>query len=293
MARQRKLAYLALLAAAAIWGIAPPLIKYTLNFISPTTFLFYRFLIASVILLPLLIYRLAISRLRFTSPYLLVGLIGTPLNLFLLFEGLKKTSASEASVLSVLSPLFIVAGGLIFLREKLAKNEKIGLLVASAGISLTLFQSNLNQPHMLGNLLVLAGSLTWAIFTLAAKKLQLEPAALTAASFLTGTFVVWPITTSFSLPAAAWPGIIFMALAGSVIAYWAYSFGVKQIEASEAGLFTYLQPLFGLPLAHFFLHETIQPLFLAGTLIIALGVVINNFLFYNNSHESQNSPSMV
>jgi drug/metabolite transporter (DMT)-like permease len=175
----------------------------------------------------------------------------------------------------------------------LAKNEKIGLLVASAGISLTLIQSNLNQPHLLGNLLVLAGSLTWAIFTLAAKKLQLEPAALTAASFLTGTFVVWPITTSFSLPAAAWPGIIFMALAGSVIAYWAYSFGVKQIEASEAGLFTYLQPLFGLPLAHFFLHETIQPLFLAGTLIIALGVVINNFLFYNNSHESQNSPSMV
>ena len=97
MARQRKLAYLALLAAAAIWGIAPPLIKYTLNFISPTTFLFYRFLIASVILLPLLIYRLAISRLRFTSPYLLVGLIGTPLNLFLLFEGLKKKIERRAN----------------------------------------------------------------------------------------------------------------------------------------------------------------------------------------------------
>jgi drug/metabolite transporter (DMT)-like permease len=273
MERKRKLAYLALLGAAAIWGVAPPLIKYTLNFIPPSTFLFYRFLIAGGILLPVLIKKIKILDFK----YLLIGLIGSPLTLWLLFSGIQRTSASEASVLAVLSPFFIIVGGLIFLQEKLERNEKIGLLIAVVGIVLTLAKPNLSWQNLLGNLLVLAGSLTWAIFTLWSKKLKLEPTILTASSFLTGAWVMLLTNSNFSLPPRAWPGIIYMALAGSVIAYWAYSFGVKQIEASEAGLFTYLQPLFGLPLAHFFLHETIQPLFLASTLIIALGVVISSF----------------
>jgi len=49
MSKSRRLAYLALIISAFIWGIAPPIIKYTLRFISPVQFLFYRFLIASLL----------------------------------------------------------------------------------------------------------------------------------------------------------------------------------------------------------------------------------------------------
>ncbi|MFH1840576.1 MAG: DMT family transporter [Candidatus Shapirobacteria bacterium] len=271
MTRQRKLAYLALLSAAAIWGAAPPIIKYTLDFVSPTTFLFYRFLFVSLILFPLVIKNIKILNFK----YLLIGLIGTPINLLLFFEGIKRTSASEASILAVLSPLFVIAGGLFFLQEKLEKNEKIGLAIALVGITLTLIRPDLNHQHLVGNLLVLAGSLTWAVFTLGAKKFKLEPGLLTAISFLSGIFVVGPLTTAFQLPTSTWPGIIYMTVGGSVIAYWAYSYGVKQIEASEATLFTYLQPLLGLPLALIFLQESLAPLFLVGTLTIALGVIIS------------------
>ena len=285
MARQRKLAYLALLTATWIWGIAPPLIKYTLNFISPTTFLFYRFLLAGIILAPIIVKK----RKQLNWSYGLIGLTGAPLNLLLLFEGIKRTSASEASVLAVISPLFTVIGGLIFLQEKLTANEKMGLGVAGVGILLTLAQSGLDQNHLVGNLLVLAGSICWAFFTLMSKKQQTDPGLLTAVAFGGGAIIAAPLVDKWSVAAAAWPGVLYMAIGGSLIAYWAYSWGVKQIEASEASLFTYLQPMFGLPLAWLALREAVSFWFLLGTGLIAAGVVISEFLSYNGGHEGQNS----
>jgi len=87
MTKDRKTAYLALLTTAVIWGLAPPVIKYTLRFLSPVSFLFYRFLIASTLVtLPLLL------KLKKAKPskkdlllYLFLGFLAGPLNLLLLF----------------------------------------------------------------------------------------------------------------------------------------------------------------------------------------------------------------
>ncbi|MFZ5366259.1 MAG: EamA family transporter, partial [Patescibacteria group bacterium] len=56
MSKKRLTAYLLLTLTAAIWGIAGPVIKNTLQFIPPFTFLFWRFLLASLIFLPFFIF---------------------------------------------------------------------------------------------------------------------------------------------------------------------------------------------------------------------------------------------
>ena len=64
-----------------------------------------------------------------------------------------------------------------------------------------------------------------------------------------------------------------MAIFGSVIGLIAYIKGQDKIEASEASLFSYLQPLIYLPLGVLLLKENISPQQLIGLGLIIIGVI--------------------
>jgi drug/metabolite transporter (DMT)-like permease len=65
-----------------------------------------------------------------------------------------------------------------------------------------------------------------------------------------------------------------MALLSGSLAYFLYQKAQKTIEASEATLFSYLSPLFAIPLAVFWLKEEITIFYLLGAVIVAIGVII-------------------
>lgn len=291
MSKQRKKAYLALLTTSLIWGLASPVIKYSLNFTTPHTFLFYRFLIVSLILFVPLILKLKKIKPSFTDflKYLSLGFLGTPLTLLLLFSGLKKTTAVNASIISLFTPLLIILGGVVFLGEKVTKNEKRGIFLilsgAFLGIIEPIFRSGLNfNQDILGNLLVFANTFSWASFSLLRRKHgeKLDSLVLTALSFTVG-FVFLAIISFFSgsLPAIsdphALPGILYMAILGSVIAYFTYIYGFSKIEASEATLFTYLEPVFAIPISVIFLKEKTGLFFGSGVVLIILGIFLAQF----------------
>lgn len=289
MPKSRKLAYLALILSAFIWGIAPPIIKYTLRFISPATFLFYRFLLASlVIAIPTYLRIKKIKPEKKDWPiYLLLGFLCTPLNLSLLFFGLNKTSAVDASLISITSPVFVALGGVFFLKECITRKELFGLTIAISGTVLTIFQPLLESNstfsgNLKGNFIVFLGTLVWVIFILLAKKYRhLDPFLLSSFSFFVGLVCFLPfalpsLTTGYLLLTTnvIW-SVLFMGIFSSIIAYSAHLYGLSKIEASEAEIFTYLQPLFTVPIAFFFLGEKISPAFLLGAALIGLGVFIS------------------
>jgi len=284
MKSARKSAYIALLITAIIWGLAPPIIKNSLNFISPIGFLFYRFLIVSVVLaIPLVIrlkhYKLTINQLL---NYLFLGFLGTPLALYFLFSGMAKTTAVAASVIWIIAPLLVVIGGAFFLKERVTKKEQIGITLALSGTMMTIIQPLLSSKtgfsqNIWGNILVLLGTMCWAGFTLLSKKEKLDPFILSSLSFLVGVVLFLPLFLLNPLTPSpqAWGGILYMVFFGSIIAYFTYLYGVSKIEASEATIFTYLQPLFAIPLAAIWLKEPITASFLLGAGLIGLGVFIS------------------
>lgn len=290
MTKERKLAYLALISAAFIWGIATPVIKYSLTFISPIVFLYFRFLLASlVVAVPLC---LRISKVKPSKKdwldYVFLGFLCTPLNLLLLFVGLNKTTAIDASLLSITAPFLVVIGGACFLKEQVTKKERLGIVIAVAGTLITIAQplfENVSMAgnHIQGNLLILLGTLVWVAFTLITKnKKHLDPFILSSCSFIVGLVCLFPVFllsyTSYSpLTTKAIPGILFMAIFSSVIAYSTHIYGLSKIEASEAEIFTYLQPVFAVPIATIFLREKITVPFLLGAILIATGVYISSF----------------
>jgi len=283
MTKKRILAYTLLLLTAMLWGFAAPIVKYTLAFIDPIGFLFYRFLLVSLLFsIPFLITfkKKPVSPIQLTKLGL-VGVLGGPITLLLIFFGAEKTTAIDASLIVAMAPILIVLAGSIFLKEKVTRWENLGLLVALAGTAVTII-----QPLIEG-----------AAFA----RVQFSPLVLTALTFFSGFLILTPIFfyqkltpffeelqppymmesgaifTIFDIHPKAIFGILYMSIFSSIIAYTTYNWGLSLIEASEATLFTYLQPIFAAPLAYFWLKETITAPFLIGASLIALGVFLTEY----------------
>lgn len=280
--KTRALAYFFLVINTVLWGFASPIIKYSLGFIPSATFLFDRFLIASIFFTP--VYFLIRKKHHHKSSlWLLISLalLGTPLTLYPLFLGLNLTTAIEGAILVAASPFITVLGGLIFLDETLRRNEWIGLLIAIIGTFILVIQplfvsGPTSFTHFAGNSLILFSNLIWSGFLLLTKKTKADPVELTYTSFLLSVPFFLLIVTFEKQPlltfGPALPGIVYMAIFGSIVAFWAYQEGQKRIEASEAAIFSYLQPVFALPLAVLWLKEPLSPATILASVIIATGV---------------------
>lgn len=282
-----------------VWGAALIIVKPIFDFTTPSRYLLYRFFFAAIFSLPLLFHYwpkvknklgtiIAISTLE---------LIGTSLALFLLYTGLEITSAIEASFITTTTPIFIVLGGIIFLKEKEEKHEWIGLCIAFLGTALLtalpiiLNGNSIHGLSLKGNLLIIGQNIATATYLILAKKhyKKLPKLFVTAISFYVGIISffflsLWEINFSISKLASAiqidfsntyvWIAVLYMAIFGSIIGLTAYIKGQDGIEASEASLFNYLSPLIYVPLGIILLKEDIHYLQFVALGLIFLGVYV-------------------
>lgn len=280
--KQRAIAYTFLLINTALWGFAAPIIKYSLNFTSPELFLFYRYCIATVVFLPIyLIYKKSKKQKTNYPLIIILALLGTPLTLLPLFYGLQLTSSIEGSILEASSPIFTILGGMLFLKETMKPKEWLGFFIAVFGTTLLTIEPilrgnlSINTISVDGNLYIILSNVVWTAFLLIIKKFKVNAIELSFFSFLISIpffFFLALKGGSFSLNQLAIPGIIYMAVGGSIIAFWAYQEGQKRIEASEASIFAYLRPLFALPLALIWLKEPLSPIAILSLFLIGSGV---------------------
>lgn len=289
--RSRTRAYIMLLVVAVIWGVASPIIKYTLGGFDPLTFLTYRFGISTI---------LAVIIFTFTGWHIpkdkktfwmmiLYGFLTSTVSLGFLFLGLKNTTVLDSSLITLSAPLVISIAGVYFLKEHITKKEKIGMTIAILGTILTiiepLIQNHGGEIRITGNLLVLGYVIVTAIGAVLAKKLLRDnvPAiTITNFSFITGFLTLLPfaIFSGFSpyniyhTPYTYHLGVFYMAILSGSLAYFLSNKAQKTIEISEASVFSYLYPIFSAPLAIIWLGEKITPVFVVGAVIIAIGVAI-------------------
>jgi len=73
-----------------------------------------------------------------------------------------------------------------------------------------------------------------------------------------------------------WPtiAVVYMGIFGSILGLTLYLIGQDKIEASEASLFTYLQPIFSVPTAILLLSESVSILNIVAIIIIITGVYL-------------------
>ncbi len=291
MSKSRKLAYLALTINALIWGAAFPIIKPVFQYISPLEYLYFRFLLAGIISTPIFIYYYfkIHPKVSYLLKVLLIELLGTALPLYILYEGLSKTSALEASLIGATGPIFVVLGGILFLRERESRREWQGLVISLLGSLLLIFEPIWNGhgfvgSSLTGNLSVLGYNFLFMIYAIIAKKFyKTRPPLYFGALTYLGTAMIYGIilNASSSLPSiylltsnisVLFP-VLYMAIPGSILCFALYLYAQSKIEVSEANLFTYLNGVVAIPASFFLLGETPSWLTLIAILVIAYGVI--------------------
>lgn len=287
-------AYLILLIVSVIWGVASPVIKFTLQGFPADLFLVYRFGVSTIIAIILfLIGGVHFPKNKTTILLIFVyGFINSVVSLGFLFFGMENTSVLEAGLITLASPLLISTAGVYFLHEHITKREKIGMGIAILGTILTIIGPLLTNGHselkFTGNLMIFGYVVSTLVTTLLVKKLlkqDVSPILLTSTSFIIGfiSFFIFILYKSdlnsilksiYYIPSQYHFGVLYMALISGNLAFYLSNKAQKTIEIGEQSLFSYLYPIFSLPLAVLWLGEKVTSIHLLGGIVIIIGLII-------------------
>ena len=273
--------------AAGCWGVATVMTKGVLDHVAPLTLLVVQLVASLGCLLPWLWLRQrSWSWDRRLWPQGLLGLLNPGLSYSFSLLGLALTSASLSTLLWAAEPVLIIGLAWLILRERLTPRLAGLAAVASLGVLLVIQPgaAGTGRAAVLGNLLILAGVLCCALYTVLARRLELrhDPLLIVAAQeavALVWALLIWPfelrglgLASLGQVPLSAWAwaavsGVIYYALA-----FWFYLRGLQRMEASRAGLSLNLIPVFGLSTAYLFLGERLSAAQWAGAALILAAV---------------------
>ncbi len=200
--------------------------------------------------------------------------------------GMALTSALAAGVTMAAIPAVVALLSRVFLHERIAPRTLLGIACAVGGIALVSFSKhdlNSQAGSLLGNFMLMAAVTCEAIYVVVGKKLtgKVSPKRISALINLWGLALVTPfgiwqaLRFDFSsVPPASWGLLVFYAIAASVVTVWLWMTGLKQVPASNAGVFTVLLPIAAAAVGVVFLGERISGVQAAAFALALLGVVL-------------------
>lgn len=289
MTAARKKAYLALILCELMWGASQPLVKPALEYINPAQFLFLRYLVAAPLVIPLIVRSATQFHYSLKQIAKIVAIEAMSIfNLYLVYTALTHVTALQSSLIIQTRPIFVTIAGLFILDETIERHEWLGLLFSIAGTFTILAKpfflhpEGLTSASFLGTSILLISNLIYTINILLIKKhynhvskptisgihMWVGLILLTPYMYLTHNL---PQISVFTHPSVI-IAVVYMALFGSIIALTLSNYSLTKIEASEATIFLYLQPLVYIPLSVLWLHESLELYQLLGMTLILLGV---------------------
>ncbi len=251
---------------------------------SPVQLVAGRFLIAAPALYVIARLRGASFRLGAHKKVLLFAVVLFSFHYLLQTWALEFTTATNSGWLITTTPLTIALLAALFLHEP--RPPVLGILLASAGILLLVSGGDLRRLgalSSLGDLMVLASTVTWSVFTIMTRdpSRSLNPVVVTftmtvplavSALFLPLMLDRWTPWAELDLETALALG--FLGFAGVALAQWFWQRGVAKLGAARAGLFLYLEPLSTTALAVPFLGEPFGLARALGGVLVVLGVFL-------------------
>jgi len=271
---------LQVLASAVAFGSMAILARYAYaDGASAGTLLFLRFFLAGALLLPWLIWqRQPWPRGRTLVALLLMGGIGYTASSLCYFNALRFASAGTVALLFYLYPAVVLLLSTLWLKEKLTRQRLTALILALAGLAITVGQDLSTQP--LGLVLGLATALIYSLYILAGSRFATNAPALSGAAVVilaaaasNGALVA---VEGFHGPASwhGWAAILGMALLCTVVALALFLAGLGKVGAARAAVLSTLEPVVTLALAWPLLGEALSASQLAGGALILLAVLL-------------------
>lgn len=274
--------YLSIAFCMLVWSTWGPMIRWI--DLPPVVVLFYTSLVAGIAV-PIVLrlrgeLKLAVSR---ESWWLFAVLAGSSIvNNLTYFYALGNTTVSNAVFAHYLAPVLVAVFAPLMIAERLQRVTLISLPLAAAGLALIVFSGGrtaVGGGHTAG---IVAGAISGVayalliVFSRLLSRMLMHHKAVVLLLWITiAATAPFALMTEHHLSARAISLFLVTGLVHSTAASLLYYNALRSVIAQYAAILGYLEPLFAVPLAYFFLHETPLPVALAGgALILASGYLV-------------------
>ncbi|MDE3181756.1 MAG: DMT family transporter [Acidobacteriota bacterium] len=213
----------------------------------------------------------------------LAGLNGVTLNQGFYVTGLSSTSVAHTALIVALGPVIVLVLACLLHMEKLTAAKAIGMAIAFCGVAALALGKPASGATGVGDLLMLAGRVAFAYYTILLKQAagRFDALTLTMVTFGLGGLMLAPVGIPSvakiqwrGVTPAAWAGLAFMIIFASVVAYLLFAHVLTVMTASQAAAYIYLSPVIAIGLGVWLLSEIITWKVLLGGAMILFGLFL-------------------
>ncbi len=296
MEKQSK-AHLAVLGANIIYGISFSAVKLlTSNFMPAFSLNLIRIGVSAPLFWLLFAFKPSKAGIRREDipRFILCAVTGVAVNQLMFIKGVSLTTSIHASILSLVSPIFITVAAGWLLKEKFTPVKGIGLALGIGGAATIVAGKQhgvQNAENMvLGDILIIINAISYSLYFVFVKPLMVRyhPIHVVRWVFTLGAFMILPfgwndfLHTDFSaFNSTAWLALSLVVFGTTFLAYLLNVFGIKYLGAAITGMYIYTQPIFASILGLLLLGEGFSTQLAIASLLIGLGVFFSSQLTLN------------
>ena len=260
-------------------SIFPVIVR--MNLTSGLISAFYRMAIATAIILPFALYKkkLKLENIKMLLPMMVCGILFAS-DIAVWNISIQNSSATQATLLTNLSPIWVGVFSLLFLNFRPRKSFWLGTLIALTGMTVfvgvdTILNLQLDFAFFLG---ILSGVL-YALYILVSKSVleKLEVITFITYSMIFSTIFLFFINyvfgeQFFGFSNKAWVSLFVQGIVCQLIAWLLISYSTQKMRATRVSLSLLSQAIFATILAAIFVNEKITGIQMIGSVIILAGI---------------------
>ncbi len=260
--------------------------------LTPVEVYVYRFFLAYLIMLAFTFKEFKSKTWKDELQMALCGICSGTLYFLMENYALMYTSTGNVSLLSGVSPIFTAILLSVIYKTRMQKGEIIGSLVAFLGVALVIMSESISlglgmEIHPIGDILAIASALSWAVYSIAIKRLIpiYNTLFLTRKLFFYGLITSLPLLAiqneplhfhvlfDFSQP-IFFLNLLFLAVMCSSMAYLLWNESMKIIGPLATNNYLYFQPPVTMIAGCLLLGETIYPFGYVGCCLVLFGLIV-------------------
>ena len=280
MKKQPLLIVAALFCTYFIWGSTYLAIKFGIESFPPFMMAGLRFVVAGIILYTVM------RVLGSPNPTRKQWLAATAIGILLPAIGngtvtyVQQTISSSVAALSIATaPIWMAIFSSIW-GHHISRQEWLGIAIGLCGIVLLNIGGSLHGDYISAALLIFAAA-SWSFGSVWSKHLDLPTGLMAPASqMLMGGIALMIVSALHGetypsvVSAKSWGAMLFLVVLGSLVAYSAYQFLLKNVRTLVASSNTFVNPIVAFTVGIWFANETVTKTEYAALAVILVGVFL-------------------
>jgi drug/metabolite transporter (DMT)-like permease len=207
----------------------------------------------------------------------------------LVFWAEQRVPSGIAAVMLATIPVFMALAEIVLLRtQKLTLRLAFALLIGMGGVAVLVSRSvgfGDRPIETSGAIALVVAAIGWSLASALTRKLVLPESKVmsSGAQMLAGGILLTATAAALgefrgfnvqATPARAWFALVYLIIAGSIIAFTAYVWLIHHESPTRVGTYAYVNPVVAVAIGYFLGGEALGTRTLVGTLLVLVSVVV-------------------